>query len=200
LPNDKGSHVFRDVTGGIGLDEEVEVAGLVVPRDGSIGTNNLFVGTVGLGEGRRNGDMLADGEPKDGISRGKLESVALRVSIGIRFCWGGFTDMATLWEMIVFSVSSKFWKASGLSTFFSPRVSVSFQPSDRMLAREVEANPYSCCRISILPTPVREQWHREAILFSRSGSPEPADQKECIRHRHMISKNMDWKPPARRTS
>jgi len=108
--------------------------------------------------------------------------------------------MATLWEMIVFSESSKFWKTSGLSTFFSPGVSSAFQPNNRLLAREVEANPYSCCRLSILPTPVREQWHREAILFSRSGSPEPADPKECIRHRHRISKNMDWKPPACRTS
>ena len=68
----------------IGLDEEVEVAGLVVTRDGSVGSNNLFLGTIGLGQGRRNGDMLADGQSKDGIRRGKLESVAMRVSI--RFC------------------------------------------------------------------------------------------------------------------
>jgi hypothetical protein len=72
--------VFRDVTGRIGLDEEIEVAGLVVTRDGSVGSNNLFLGTIGLGEGRRNGDMLADGESKDGIRGRQLESIAMRVS------------------------------------------------------------------------------------------------------------------------
>jgi hypothetical protein len=36
LPDDQRCHVFRDVTGGVGLDEEVEVAGLVVARDGGV--------------------------------------------------------------------------------------------------------------------------------------------------------------------
>jgi hypothetical protein len=44
--------------------------------------------------------------------------------------------MATLCEMMVFSVSSKFWKASGLSTFCTPAASVSLGPKDML--RHVE--------------------------------------------------------------
>jgi hypothetical protein len=33
---------------------------------------------------------------------------------------GLFAYMATLWEMMVFSLSSKFWKTAGLSTFWTP--------------------------------------------------------------------------------
>jgi hypothetical protein len=42
--------------------------------------------------------------------------------------------MATLWEMMVFSESSKFWKTSGLRTFCTPAVSVSSQLKDKLLA------------------------------------------------------------------
>jgi hypothetical protein len=33
---------------------------------------------------------------------------------------GLFAYMATLWEMMVFSLSSKFWKSAGLSTLWTP--------------------------------------------------------------------------------
>jgi hypothetical protein len=33
---------------------------------------------------------------------------------------GLFAYMATLWEMMVFSLSSKFWKTSGLRTLWTP--------------------------------------------------------------------------------
>lgn len=34
--------------------------------------------------------------------------------------WWGRTDMATLCEMIVFSLSSKFWNSLGLRTIWTP--------------------------------------------------------------------------------
>ena len=54
--------MLRDVAGGIGLDEEIEVAGLVVTRDGSVGSYNFFLGLIRLFQGGCNRDMLADGE------------------------------------------------------------------------------------------------------------------------------------------
>ena len=46
--------MFGDVAGGVGFDEEVEVAELVVAGDGSIGPHYLFDGAVSLGEGSGN--------------------------------------------------------------------------------------------------------------------------------------------------
>jgi hypothetical protein len=62
--------VLGDVTLGIGLDEQVEVASLVVGRDGGVGADNL----LGLaGDGCSERDVLADGETKNigGTRQGK---------------------------------------------------------------------------------------------------------------------------------
>lgn len=42
------------------------MAGLVVTRDGSVGSNDFFLGAVWLGEGGSDGDVLADWEAEDG--------------------------------------------------------------------------------------------------------------------------------------
>jgi len=42
LADDERCHVFGDVTGGVGLDEEVEVTWLVVARDGGVGADDFF--------------------------------------------------------------------------------------------------------------------------------------------------------------
>lgn len=70
-------HVLGDVAGRVGLDEQVEVAGLVVARDRGVGTHNLLGGTVGLLDGGADGDVLADGQAEDGVGSGELEAVAV---------------------------------------------------------------------------------------------------------------------------
>jgi hypothetical protein len=49
LTDGERGHVLGDVALRIRLDQEVDVAGLVVTRDGSVGTNNLLGSAVGLG-------------------------------------------------------------------------------------------------------------------------------------------------------
>lgn len=66
LPDDERGHVLGDVTRGVGLNEEVEVPGLVVAGDGGVGSDDFFIGTFGLGEGGCDGDVLADWETEDG--------------------------------------------------------------------------------------------------------------------------------------
>lgn len=73
----EGRHVLRDVAGGIGFDEQVEVAWLVVARDRGIGSHNLLGAAVGLLHGRADGDVLADGKAKDGRGRRESEAVAI---------------------------------------------------------------------------------------------------------------------------
>jgi hypothetical protein len=124
LSDDEGGHVFGDVAGGVGFYEEVEVAGLVVAGDGGVGADDLLVGAVGLGERGCDGDMLTDGEAEDCGGGGELEAIAGEVS-KLFLGWGEGTDMATLWEMMVFSLSSKSWNSAGLSTFWTPRDIVS---------------------------------------------------------------------------
>lgn len=87
LTNHEGRHVLRDVALRVGLDEEVEVAGLVVAGDGSIGTDNLLGVAVGLGERSANGDVLADGEAENGVARGQLEPIARGATL-VRACKG----------------------------------------------------------------------------------------------------------------
>lgn len=65
LANHEGGHVLGDVSLGVGLDEDIEEAGLVVTRDGSVGADNLLGGAVGLDNWGANGDVLADGKAKD---------------------------------------------------------------------------------------------------------------------------------------
>lgn len=80
MSHDERCHVFRDVTSGVRLDEEFEVAGLVVAGDGCIGADDLFVGPVGLWEGRCDRDVLTDWEAENGSGRRELESVAVKIS------------------------------------------------------------------------------------------------------------------------
>lgn len=108
--------------------------------------------------------------------------------------------MATLWEMMVFSESSKFWKTSGLRTFCTPAVSVSLQLKDKLLACHRRADPYSCGKLYILQEPAQEPLRKAAILASQSGSLQAAGLKVCIHHQHMTSRGMGWKPLARSTS
>lgn len=70
-------HVLGDVTGRVRLDEQVEEAGLVVARDGSVRADNLLGAAVFLRNGGADRDVLADGKAKDGLGRGKLEAVAM---------------------------------------------------------------------------------------------------------------------------
>jgi hypothetical protein len=57
--------VLRDVTGGVRLDEEVEVAGLMVARDRGVGSDDFFLGAVWLGEGGCDRNVLPDWEAED---------------------------------------------------------------------------------------------------------------------------------------
>ena len=50
LTDSEGSHVTRDVTAGVRLDEEVDEAGRLVAGHGGVGTNNLLGGAIGLGK------------------------------------------------------------------------------------------------------------------------------------------------------
>ena len=61
LANGKAGQILRDVTGGVRLDEQVEVAGLVIARDGSVGANNLLASAIILGDGSADRDVLANG-------------------------------------------------------------------------------------------------------------------------------------------
>jgi len=53
---------------GVGFDEEVEEAGLVVAGNWGVGADDLLGGVVvrGVRESGGEGDVLADGEAKDG--------------------------------------------------------------------------------------------------------------------------------------
>lgn len=81
LSNDERRHVLRDITGRVGLDEEVEVAGLVITRNRGVGSDDFFLGAVWLGKGGSDGDVLTDWETKNGGCRWETESVAGSVSI-----------------------------------------------------------------------------------------------------------------------
>lgn len=71
-------HVLGDIASGVGLDQKVKVARLVVARDGGIGAHDLLGGAIGLGQFGANGDVLADGEAEDRIGGGERETVASR--------------------------------------------------------------------------------------------------------------------------
>lgn len=48
----------------------------MVARDGRVRADNLLGAAVGLGQGRADGDVLADGQAEDRLGRGELEAVA----------------------------------------------------------------------------------------------------------------------------
>lgn len=76
LADDERGHVLGDVALGVGLDEEVEVAGLVVTGDGGVGADDFLCGAIGLLDRGADGDVLADGEAENRGLCGELESVA----------------------------------------------------------------------------------------------------------------------------
>ena len=69
-----------DVSGGVALDQQVEVPGRRVVGDGCVRAQNLLVGRdAGLGvcDGERGGEgnVLAGGKAEDGCRAGQLEAV-----------------------------------------------------------------------------------------------------------------------------
>lgn len=76
--------VLGDVSGRVGLDQEVEVAGLVVAADRGVGADDLLGCAVRLGEVGTDGDVLADGEAEDG--RGMWEGEPVASKRGKRRC------------------------------------------------------------------------------------------------------------------
>ena len=80
LANHERGHVLGDVALGIRLDQEIEVSGLVVTRNGSVRADNLLGSAIGLLERGANGDVLADRKTKDGLGGRELEAVAVRLS------------------------------------------------------------------------------------------------------------------------
>jgi hypothetical protein len=78
LADGEAGEVLGDVAGGVRLDQEVKVAGLVVARDRGVGAHDLLAGSVGLGDGGTDGDVLANGQTEDVLRGGQLEPVASR--------------------------------------------------------------------------------------------------------------------------
>lgn len=78
LADREPGHVLGDVTGGVRLDQQVDVAGLLVTADRGVGPHNLFAAAVGLGDVGADGDVLADGKTKDRRRRWELDTVAAR--------------------------------------------------------------------------------------------------------------------------
>lgn len=78
LADGERGHVLGDVTGRIGLDEEVDIAGLVVARNGSVGAHDFLGGAVGLRADGANGDVLTDGKAEDRVGGREGEAVAGR--------------------------------------------------------------------------------------------------------------------------
>jgi hypothetical protein len=75
LANDERSHVLGDVALRVRLDQEVDVAGLVVTRDGGVRANNLLDRAIGLGARSTNRDVLTDRKTENMLGAGKLEAV-----------------------------------------------------------------------------------------------------------------------------
>ena len=123
LANGEGGHVLGDVTLRVGLDQEVDIAGLVVTGDGGVGSYDFLGAAIGLRDISTNGDVLADGEAKDGSRGRELDAVTVvvaRVRFGLQLASRKrATYMATLWEMMIFSLSSNPWKTSGFRTFLT---------------------------------------------------------------------------------
>ena len=78
LANFEGGHELGDVALWVRLDEEIKETGLVISRDRSIGSNNIFVAAVFLLDGGANGNVLADRETEDRFGGGELEAVTVR--------------------------------------------------------------------------------------------------------------------------
>lgn len=72
LTNFEVCDVLGDVPSGVGLDQEGELAFVVVRGDWRIGAHDFFAIDVGSDT-----DVLADREAEDVIGPGKVETVAL---------------------------------------------------------------------------------------------------------------------------
>lgn len=77
LADGERGKVLADVAGGVGLDEQVEVAGLLVAADGGVGAYDFLVGAIWLGEHSADGDVLANGEAEDVVRALEGDAVAL---------------------------------------------------------------------------------------------------------------------------
>lgn len=55
-----------NVASRVGFDEQIEVAGLVVARDGGIRSHNLLSRAIRLRDSSTDGDVLADRKAEDG--------------------------------------------------------------------------------------------------------------------------------------
>lgn len=111
LADFKTCDVFGDVAGGVGLNQEGELAFVVVGGDGRVGAHELLAVDAG-----GDGDVLADGEAEDVIGSGKVETVAVGLLLVIGSRGGGgrrVPYIPTLWETTVVSASSKSWNTSG---------------------------------------------------------------------------------------
>ena len=76
LAHSERRHVLADIARGVRLDQKVEVARLVVTRDGRIRTYDLLGRAIGLLDRSADRDVLADGESEDRVVSGKGEAVA----------------------------------------------------------------------------------------------------------------------------
>lgn len=77
LARGEGGEVPADVARRVRLDEEVEVAGLLVAADGRVGPHDLLGAAVRLWEDGADADVLADGEAEDVRGAGEGEAVAI---------------------------------------------------------------------------------------------------------------------------
>jgi hypothetical protein len=85
--------ILRDVAGGVGLDQEIEEALVVVGGGGSVRTDDLLGLAFDVGG---EGDMLTDGETEDVALFRELETVAMHVS-----CCSGSGRHASLHGSVV---------------------------------------------------------------------------------------------------
>lgn len=84
LADFKTCDVFGDVAGGVGLNQEGELAFVVVGGDGRVRAHDLLAVDAG-----GDGDVLADGEAEDVIGSGKVETVAVGLLLVIESRGGG---------------------------------------------------------------------------------------------------------------
>lgn len=77
LPHGQRGEVLANVACGVGLDEQVEEARLLVAADGRVAADDFLVRAIGLVEHGADGDVLADGETEDVGLAGKGEAVAV---------------------------------------------------------------------------------------------------------------------------
>lgn len=65
LAHGEAGHVLADVASGVRLDEQVEIARLVVAADRSIGAHDVLGAAVWLLDGGADGDVLANGKAEN---------------------------------------------------------------------------------------------------------------------------------------